>query len=540
MLSDEGGEILKRIGRRRHALTSSGINSEETEAFTATSTVKGMYQLFVGNIFYTLMMGIASVVVGRILGPSEYGLYSIALIFPPFLYLTVRLGLTAAVTKYPARFRSEGRHAEAVSFAYSTTLFEVATSAVSVLAFVALSNTISSTLLDRPALGRLILPVAILSVVGQATFMMTSSSLTALEKYSWAGISQAVQGLVKFVASVLLVVLGFGVLGAVVGYTLSFIVSGALGFVVLLRLNTRLAPQDLLADVTVALHYSFPVYLSLLVSGVVPPLIGITLAHTVSNALIGGYSAAYSFIALISIFTYPITTVLFPLFSKKVQDTKMLGTTYETATRFTALLVVPVATFFVAFAQPLITLFYGNAFSFGSVYLSMFAGISLLAGLGGLAWNSLLNGVGETRLGLGATLAGSVVSIFIAILLVQILGVEGVILGQILGQVASLAIATWMMRVKLGISLGLAGVWKVYAASAFAGLLCYPLGAAISNSIIAVGAGVLVFLVLIVPALALVRALSESDLDFLQRVLGFSAFVRVPLRLLIRYYRLFR
>ncbi len=65
-----------------------------------SSTVRGMYHLFLGNTSSTLMLAVSAIIGGRILKPDGYGLYTVALIIPPFLYLTVRLGMDAAATRY--------------------------------------------------------------------------------------------------------------------------------------------------------------------------------------------------------------------------------------------------------------------------------------------------------------------------------------------------------------------------------------------------------------------------------------------------------
>ena len=68
-----------------------------------------MYHLFLGNTTFTLLLAATSIVVGRQLGPSGLGLYAIALIVPPFLFTSIRLGLDSAATRFAARLTSEGR-----------------------------------------------------------------------------------------------------------------------------------------------------------------------------------------------------------------------------------------------------------------------------------------------------------------------------------------------------------------------------------------------------------------------------------------------
>jgi stage V sporulation protein B len=129
--------------------------------------VRGMFDLFIGNVSYTLLLAVTAIIVGRILGPSDYGLYTVALIVPSFLFTAIRLGMDSAATRFAARLRSEGKQEEAVSFVYSMTIFGVVIAAASSLVFIGLSGWIATSVVDRPQLGAVIIPVGMISVLGQ-------------------------------------------------------------------------------------------------------------------------------------------------------------------------------------------------------------------------------------------------------------------------------------------------------------------------------------------------------------------------------------
>lgn len=501
-------------------------------------TVRGMYHLFLGNTTYTLLLAVTAIVVGRILGPSGYGLYTVALIVPPFLFLAIRLGLDSAATRYAARLKSEGKEGEAVSFVYAMTIFGVIIATVSSLAFVGLSGWIANSVVDRPQLGAIIIPIAMISVLGQAAYYITDLGMTGLGRFDRAGLVQALQGVFKLVVSVGLVVLGFGVAGAVAGYTASFVVSGALGIAYIVWLARGRLPRGMNATIAVGVKYGFPIYLSTLASGFVTPVITTVLALTVSNSQIGGYTAAGTFTTLIALFTYPISTVLFPLFSRRVEDHRALGETYGKSVIYTALLVTPVTAFVIAFSGPLIVTFYGRAYAFGTTYLALFAATSLLAGVGSLAWNALLNGIGRTKDALWTTALGSTVSVVSGVALIEVAGVSGAIVGQIIGAAVSLAVGTWLVQRRLEAGLRIASVWKFYLASGVAAEISWPLSWLVHTPELAIVAGAAVFVILFIPLLALLRALDEADIDALRGYLEFSAVASKPLELAIKYYKL--
>ena len=508
--------------------------SEGTEA--GSLTVKGIYHLFVGNTIYTLLIAVTAIVVGRILGPPNYGLYTVALIVPPFLFTAVRLGLDSAATRFAARLRSEGKEQEAVSFVYATTIVGVVIATVSSLVFVGLSGWIANSVVDRPELGAVI-PIAMISVLGQAAFYITDLGMTGLGRFDLAALIQALQGVAKLAVSVVLVEAGFGVAGAVGGYTGSFVLSGCLGVAYIAWLARGRLPHGIWADFKVGVRYGFPIYLSTLAGGFVAPVITTVLALTVSNTQIGGYSAASTFNALIALFTYPISTALFPLFSKRVDDLRTLSDPYQTSVRYTAILVVPVTSFIIAFSSPLLVTVYGRAYAFGAPFLGWFAATSLLAGLGSLAWGPLLNGIGRTRDALWTTALGSLVSVGGGVGLIEVLGVTGAIIGTLIGGAVSLAVGTWLVARRLDAKLRLPRVWKFYATSGLAAGLSWPLSWLIHTPELSLGTGAVVFLILFVPILAIFSALSEEDLNELRGFMGFSKFVSRPLEAAISYYQ---
>jgi O-antigen/teichoic acid export membrane protein len=295
-------------------------------------------------------------------------------------------------------------------------------------------------------------------------------------------------------------------------------------------------PKGMKVDLTTGLQYGWPVYLSVLASGLVAPAINTVLALSVSNAQIGGYTAAVTFGSLVTLFTYPISTALFPLFSRRVDDHSAVGKTYQTATWFTGVLVSPVAFFIVAFSRPLMVSVYGRAYSFGAGYLALFSIIYLLAGVGSLAWSALLNGIGHTRDVLATTALGSVVSVGGAILLIRTVGVSGAIEGQILGNVVMLGAGTWMVRRRLGVGLGLTSTWKVYLSAGLTAVICYPISLLFRTPEISLVIGAVAYVLVFIPVLSILRTMDKDAITSLRSYLGFSSLVSRPLEMAIKYY----
>jgi O-antigen/teichoic acid export membrane protein len=322
----------------------------------------------------------------------------------------------------------------------------------------------------------------------------------------------------------------------VAGYTASFFVSGLLGLLLVISMSGAALPKGLKVGLTMGISYGWPVYVSTIVGAVVAPVLTTALALTVTNSQIGGYSAAGTFTTLITLFTYPVGTALFPLFSGSVSDVSALGGAYRASVKFTALLVLPVCFFMVALANPLIVTFYGHSYSFGGYLLALFAAMNLLAGVGNLSWGAFLNGIGRTRDALIANAMSSVVDIGVGIPLILAVGVGGAIFGQIAGGAVGLVIGMWMVVRQLHVDLGLRSVWKLWLSAGVAAVVCYPISWLVHIPQLAVVLGAAAFVILFVTIMAGIRALTAEDINALRGYLGFSSVVSRLVEVAIRYY----
>ncbi|MEM3803965.1 MAG: oligosaccharide flippase family protein, partial [Conexivisphaerales archaeon] len=363
---------------------------------TVDHPARGAYHLFVGNFSYTFLVAIASIVIARLLGPSDYGLYSLALVVPGYLYTAVQLGFNQAAVYYPARYRASGFTDKAYEFIYSVTLFQLLVAAVAIALLIPLTNQIPKLLLDRPELSAII-PFALITVLGHVSYYTVSAGMQGLNRMNWSALLQVLLAVVKLVASVGLVLLGFGVLGAVVGNAAAFILSGFIGLLTIVVYYRKVFPRNFFAHVKTALTYSIPLYIAALVSGLVGPIQNTFLAIFVINQEIGGFSSAGNLGALITLFVYPIATVLFPLFSSISDDRQKLLDLYRLSIRYSTLIIVPITLFLLVAATPIASAVYGRAYSFSGNYLRVMILPNLLVGFGSIVQASLLNSVMKNR-----------------------------------------------------------------------------------------------------------------------------------------------
>ncbi|MEM3186499.1 MAG: oligosaccharide flippase family protein [Conexivisphaerales archaeon] len=508
-------------------------DNEKTEPIA-----KGAYRLFLSNITATIILAVSSIVIGRLLGPNNFGLYTLALVIPGYAYTIMQLGIPTAATRFSAMYSSSGDKERSASFAYNMLLFEFIVSLLLIAALIPFSGIFARYVFHRPILQSAI-AIALLALFGQSGFYTGLSALQGVGRMDRFALLQILQAMARLFMQVLLLLLGFGVLGAISGHVVGFFISGMIGLMFIKSIYGRVRPRNFISDVNTALRYAMPLYLASLVSGIVPPLQNTLLASFVSNSEIGGFGAASNISVIISLFVFPIQTVLFPAFSAYKDKAKLLDF-YRLTAKYTAVFIVPVASITViALSSPITAAVYGRVYQFAGPYLALLVLPSLLAGFGSLSQTNLLNGIGETRKSSIAGISGAIVTLASLPILIYLYGVYGAIIGSIAGQLVSFAIAWRMISNTLSGNIRVSDAYRIYIASFLSAALVYPVTFVHTYPVITVLAVGLLFLAILIPFLALTKALTRDDVAFLDSQFSRLGFIHTLLKILIRYYNIF-
>jgi O-antigen/teichoic acid export membrane protein len=147
--------------------------------------------------------------------------------------------------------------------------------------------------------------------------------------------------------------------------------------------------------------------------------------------------------------------------------------------------------------------------------------------------------MGETRKYLVASVVGSVIVLAGSTVLSPVLGVYGVILASVAGSAVSLVVAWGMIGRRLGSNVTLLKVWRVYLASGVAAVLVYPVSFLHLHPIIVTVIGGALFLVLVIPVMALIKAVSRQDMLALDSLFRGVRPVSRLFGLVSRYYEVF-
>jgi O-antigen/teichoic acid export membrane protein len=290
------------------------------------------------------------------------------------------------------------------------------------------------------------------------------------------------------------------------------------------------------------LRYGVPLSISSILLGLLTQfyvlMMGVYIPNTAAgNSLIGNYQAAVNFAVLLTFFTIPIGTVLFPAFAKldSQNEHELLRTVFASSVKYTAILLIPATMAVMALSTPIVNTLFGEQYASAPFFLALYVIGNLFAVVGNLSLGSFLTGLGETKVLMKQAVLTVLIGLPLGFLLIPPFGILGIILGSLVAGVPSMI---W----------GLHWVWKHYEAKAefqssakiFTASALAAIASFLTTNFLHTAAwiqlvlGLAVFLVIYVLGAPLIGAIRQSDIDALRNMssgLGIvSKIANIPLR----------
>ncbi|MCJ7633488.1 oligosaccharide flippase family protein [Candidatus Bathyarchaeota archaeon] len=507
------------------------------------ASATGSFQLFIGKIVSTVILAVGTIILGIFIHEGEYGLYAIALIPATTILLFQDWGIASAMTKYCAQYRALNKQGDLRRIIVSGLTFEVATGLALTVLSLLMANFIASTVFGKPE-SAFLMTLASITILSTSLFMASQSIFVGFERMKLSSYTMICQATVQCVLSPLLVYLGYGALGAILGYTFSILVTGIIAvtllyFAIFRKLdasntNTSNASQTLKP----LLRYGIPLAIAAILGGILPQFYSFVMASFVDVAIIGNYRIATNFAILLTFFTIPISTVLFPAFSKldPRNEQQLLKTIFTSSVKYTALFLVPATMALLVLSQPMISTIYGDKWLYAPFFLTLGVIGNLFAIFGNLSMGSLLSGLGETKMLMKLNILTLGIGIPLALLLIPPLGIPGVIVVTIVAGVPSMFISLYWTWKRYGTKVDFRASAKIFLASTIAAITTYLfLNVFTAAAWITFTTGVILFLAIYLIATPLIGAINQTDVNNLRAMFSglgiISKLLEIPLTL---------
>ena len=386
----------------------------------ARSSVRASTILLAGNLLSNALLLINAFVVARLLQPIHYGAYSLSLQPSTVFILFLGVGVNTSITRFSAYHISRGEFDEARRKTSNCILFLLIIGAVLAIVSYLSAPFVGAVVLRHAALVPYI-KLASIIVFAQAGFQAGISSLIGYSVLKSSGFSYILQAVVKASLAPALILLGFGVIGAVfaqVAGLLSASIFAVFSIYFLKLRNDGSKIDDLKSfwkDVREAITFGIPSEIGSNVSNFAGQnYVVIILGILTTTQIVGYFQTALALSAIITVITASSSLSLFAGFSTLYgkQGNTSLGFLY--VVKYLSYAVAPIIFFLVAASSSSIRLIFGRSYVPAAPLLALVAISNLPLVIGQPLFPSYFNGIGKTRFTLYAYLADAVAAFILA------------------------------------------------------------------------------------------------------------------------------
>ena len=348
-----------------------------------------------------LILGIATIfAVARLLGPSNYGAYTIAVSY----YLLIDAALYFGIGQYFNKRLSELEHIgnkEKLLSALSSglilaLLFSTALTLIGIGAAAYVAQVYASF-----GVSFLTLAVASFVMFFSILFGACNNALIGFGEVKVAALTSIVENAVQLAACILLILLGFGFNGAVAGIAIGYLAGFAASFSALMAVAGKHARLGFVFDkkeIRYAFKFCTPIALSSALNNGTNVFSTLLLGIFVTASLLGNFGLAFRGINIITVVSGTAPVAAIPVLAialSKRSDKRKLGNTYNKTISYSLLITLPIMVFIAVFAKQLVYLV-SPRYSLAPMYLSLMA-VGLMLYIPGIFASNLLVASGETK-----------------------------------------------------------------------------------------------------------------------------------------------
>ncbi len=446
LLSQPAQESPVASERERHIAT--GIRS---------LTIQNGVTSVLGFVFLALLL--------RLLSPTEYGLYSAALLVTTIGSSIASFGLPFAATRFVAYLSRDARQLSVAS--RSIVVLSIAFSTIATMVFVALSPSISMYFTKDTD------SAWIFAASGAWLFSNTISSIfqglvQGMRRYE----SLAKILIVSNIAIVAVTVLGLLEFDSVIVPIVAWVVYGA----AITACSLAVTRRPLLAArptegagkvVNQVLRYSLPLGIAGIVTVATGAADPIVVGGFLPAAQLGAYYAAIAISGGLGVVLFtPLNTAFFPESSRYADDPTRLSKGVRLAFRYTSLALIPVSFALVGLSTQMIKLFAGENPSYlvANPSLQVMSGLFLFVAMQGIL-TSLLLSLGKTTQVMVIGIVTVSLDLALSLLLVPNFGLLGAATSRSLVDIAGFLMALGLTKNYLAGVVDLAFHVKIFTAS---------------------------------------------------------------------------
>jgi len=350
------------------------FQGEESLEKLTKRIAKGGGVAFAGGIVGNILGFGLNILLGRVLGPRDYGLYALGISVSGFVRSNATLGLGQGVIRFCSMYRGEGDKARIKGVILSSLLFSAISSfLMSVFLFI-FSSLIAQRIFHSPELT----PVLMVFALSLPFYVLLGVSISFAVSFQRIDFQQGVQNVFRPLLNLVLVglafMLGFRLEGAICGFLISGMASAGLGLYFLRKIfpeiKSMLKP---IFEIKRILRYSIPIFFINISYLLLSYTDRIILGYFKDAKDVGFYNAGSILAMQTTLFLSAFISISSPIVAdlhnrKKIKE---LENILKRTTRWAFSLTVPIFLFLFIFSNSTIALVFGYAFRFSAPILAI-------------------------------------------------------------------------------------------------------------------------------------------------------------------------
>ncbi len=494
--------------------------------------------VLMGKIISVILGGVNFILIARLLGASDYGLYTLAVGLYGLFTTLAAFNIGAYFNKFIPEMaaRKDHEHLSKLlgnGFALSLLLGLIFT-AIGFAAIGIINNSIfhstgTYVLVETASLG--ILVVAVWNIVYNA--------LISFGDGRHAAIASIVGSFVQAAVSIGLVVYGFGVEGAFLGIFVGLSCGAIYGIIYVLKYSRIVLDLKYLGEkAKEMLFFSMPLTISNILSGFISNFAVLFLGILFASSIIGSFGVANKIGNLMDIIIGSISVVLIPMFASAYTDislSKHVGRLYDYSIYFGFLFATPMIVYIIAYSTPIVSVLFSSSYTStiqvlnipfvgnvdaGTPFFISMMGVGILISIIGAFGTALATSKGDVGKVLEYSVILFAVQLISILALVPAYGIVGLIFSIFfINNILAIALYYNYVKAKLKLKVGYS-VGRVLFANLVLLLLLFGVLSLNIKGLIGILAGAVAVVVAYPLILSLSGAIKRYELNLLRQIVN--------------------
>ncbi len=401
----------------------SNTSKNNSSAHIGSRAVKVAGVIFTGKILSFILLAASFIIVVRILGPSTYGVYTLAIAVTGFFDAVGNFGIGTALNKFVTEYKNKNdykRMGDAISNGLAIILI---TGTILTIATFLTSPFFAVQALHSPQY-TYVIEIASISILIMMLFGAVNGALVGFGNGKQIAVSLIIVSIIQSALSIILALLGFGSLAPIFALIFAYLIGFVAEIYYILIKNKIPFIKPTYMGIKRLFNFSVPIAAANFMRVVMSNAALIILGIFATAFVIGNFGVASKTGFLINIITDSVSISLISAFSSSLindSNKRNTGRIFSYSVYLSYLVASPMLFAVMVLSKPISYTAFGSAYTLSPLYIAIF-GLGFFIGIFGIYASQLLISASMLRSLLKYNIIISISQILLALILIPIFG----------------------------------------------------------------------------------------------------------------------